>query len=272
VISPTLRDSPSIDLFPHRKTCEWVEQAAGLSARTCDDGSVTMWRDEDGNTWAPNEKPPARWRQSRAAGLGDSAPAGICPPHPSYKPHPLAKIRRLQNALRGLAGRVGEPALRVTADGLLGTHTVAMTNHAMVRYVGASAADLATGSLSRAQISAFAAQLAAFIEKAPQIPAGAPPMPQPQAQYQPGAPTMPQYDDDPGYYQQPQQAVYYPPSYDRGPRRAPGGLPADHASLDVKAFVPAQYEHIRMEPGTAMLLIAGGVIVFLLLNNKKKAA
>lgn len=82
------------------------------------------------------------------------------------------------------------------------------------------------------------------------------------------------YNDDPGYYP-PQQAIYYPPpAYgpgpNYGPHRAPGGLPADRASVDVKAFVPAQYEHIRVEPGTVMLLVAGGVIAYLLINNKKK--
>ena len=49
-------------------------------------------------------------------------------------------------------------------------------------------------------------------------------------------------------------------------------MPADHASLDVKAFVPAQYEHIRVNPGSAMLMIGVGVLAVLFILEKKKKA
>ena len=81
------------------------------------------------------------------------------------------------------------------------------------------------------------------------------------------------YPDDPGYG--PPRQVYYPPPPPTyyGPTRAPGGLPADRASLDVRAFVPAQYEHIRVNPTTAMLLIGVSVLaVLFVLDRKKKAS
>ena len=74
--------------------------------------------------------------------------------------------------------------------------------------------------------------------------------PQQQAYYQP-----------PGYY--PQQQQPYAP-------RGPGGLPTDRATLDVRAFIPAQYEHIRVSPGTGFAVVAVGVVVvFLLMRDKK---
>ena len=127
-------------IFPSRKTCVWVEQADGLEAEVCEDGEVMMWRDDQHNVWLPSEKPPARRRKmlrhhamTAAPSLGAGPLPGICTPH---KAVPLTKIRRLQNALRGLATRVRDGSLRVTADGLIGTRTVAAVNHAMVGYVG----------------------------------------------------------------------------------------------------------------------------------------
>ena len=84
---------------------------------------------------------------------------------------------------------------------------------------------------------------------------------------------MPAYypDDPPEYYAPPPQPVYYAqaPTY-YGPRRAPGGLPAGHASVDVRAFVPAQYEHIRINPMTGMLLVGVGVLAVLFVLDKER--
>lgn len=71
----------------------------------------------------------------------------------------------------------------------------------------------------------------------------------------------------PGYYQQPAgyypQQGYYPP-------RGPGGLPTDRASVDVKAFIPAQYEHVRLNPGTGMAVLVVGLVVVAMLARDKK--
>ena len=277
-------------IFPSRRSCFWQEQIDGLEAQLCDDGEVTLWRDDQHNVWLPSEAPPARWKKAfrhhnpATALLGAGPLPGICTPH---KAVPLTRVRRLQNALRGLATRVKDDSLRVAADGLVGSHTVAATNRAMVTYVG-SPAELAMGSLTHAQVSAFAQQLAAYIDRAPHhaaassasgaVPSSMPPpvttpwpSPSPPSQ---GAPSMPAYyPDDPGYG--PPRQVYYPPPPPTyyGPTRAPGGLPADRASLDVRAFVPAQYEHIRVNPTTAMLLIGVSVLaVLFVLDRKKKAS
>lgn len=51
--------------------------------------------------------------------------------------------------------------------------------------------------------------------------------------------------------------------------RGPGGLPTNQASLDVKAFIPAQYEHVRLTPLTGILVIAGFVGVVSLIQRHK---
>lgn len=66
----------------------------------------------------------------------------------------------------------------------------------------------------------------------------------------------------PGYYQ-PQQPYYYS-------NRGPGGLPADQASVDVKAFLPAQYEHVQVDPTTVMAAIIVGVGIYIVATRKKK--
>lgn len=65
----------------------------------------------------------------------------------------------------------------------------------------------------------------------------------------------------PGYYQP--QPVYYS-------NRGPGGLPADQATVDVKAFLPAQYEHVQVDPMTVMALIAVGLGIYYVATKKKK--
>lgn len=65
----------------------------------------------------------------------------------------------------------------------------------------------------------------------------------------------------PGYYP--------PPGYNYGPPRAPGGLPGDRATLDVKAFIPAQYEHVSLSPWNGVAIVGIGVSLILLLAAKK---
>lgn len=265
------------------QACWWEEQVDGLEAHICD-GQVIMWRDDDHNVWLPQEKPPAKWKSTfrhhkgtapfLLGGLGATAAPGVCTPH---KPVPLTKIRRLQDALRGLATRVRDGSLRIAADGLVGPRTVAATNRAMVHYVQ-QPEELATGRLTHAQVAAFAAQLTAYIDKAPHAAssastsvAPAPPATTSPASYATppqGESSMPSYAPGPEYYA-PQPAYYQPPPTYYGPPRGPGGLPADRASLDVKAFVPAQYEHIRVDPTTVMFVILAGVGVYLVATRKK---
>jgi hypothetical protein len=278
-------DAPSASLFPHRKQCEWIDQGSGLMARVCDDGEVLMWHDSNTReTWLPHEQPPKHWkrffRQHNFHGaLGAAAEPGLCPPHPSVRPTPLAKIRRLQNALRSLANRVKDRAISVVADGLIGPHTVAATNRALAQY----APGFTQGQLAKAQIVRSAPQIAAYLERAPYtlthpeqaapFVATTPPMVQPTvpAAMPGGASAMPYYPPQPTYYAPP--PGYGPPAYGPvayGPPRGPGGLPADRASVDVKAFIPAQYEHVRVSPGTGMAVVAVGFVVVLLLMRDKK--
>lgn len=63
----------------------------------------------------------------------------------------------------------------------------------------------------------------------------------------------------------------YPPGGGYAPR-GPGGLPTNQASLDVKAFIPAQYEHVRLTPLTGILAIAGFVGVVSLIQRHKVVA
>lgn len=281
-----LSAAPSANMFPRRKQCDWIEQGNGLMARVCDDGEVMMWHDnETRETWLPHEHPPKRWRRyfrqrhfSGTLGAAGAEP-GLCPPHPSVKPTPLAKIRRLQNALRGLAQRVKDRAISVVADGLIGPHTVMATNRAL----SVHAPGFTSGGLTKAQVMRLSPQIAAYLEKAPYVASPTlPPSPfvaATQQMVQPmvpaampgGAQTMPPY--------YPQQQAYYPPSpygpsgygpSPYGPPRGPGGLPTDRASVDVRAFIPAQYEHVRVSPGTGMAVVAVGVVVVLLLMRDKK--
>jgi hypothetical protein len=276
--------APSASLFPHRKHCEWVEQGNGLMVRVCDDGEVMMWHDNTTReTWLPTETPPKRWRRYfrqhhfHGAALGAAAESGLCPPHPSVKPTPLAKVRRLQNALRGLAKRVKDRAISVVADGLIGPHTVTATNRALSSY----APGFTSGQLTRAQIVRTAPQIAAYLERAPytlthpeqaSFVATTPPVVQPTmpAAMPGGAQTMPAYYPPPPGYGPPGYgpSPYGPPAY--GPPRGPGGLPTDRATVDVRAFIPAQYEHVRVSPGTGMAVVAVGVVVVLLLMRDKK--
>ncbi len=265
--------APSASMFPHRKRCDWIEQGNGLSVRMCEDGEVMMWHDTNTReTWLHGEKPPKRWRkffrQHHFSGaLGAAVDPGLCPPHPSVKPTPLAKIRRLQNALRGLAKRVKDRAISVVADGLIGPHTVTATNRAL----SVHAPGFTSGGLTKTQVVKLAPQIAAYLEKAPYVSKPAAPFvattapvvqPMMPAAMPGGAPTMPAYypPPPPNYYPPSPYGPsgYGPPAY--GPPRAPGGLPADRATLDVRAFIPAQYEHVRLTPATGLAIVAFGLL------------
>lgn len=76
----------------------------------------------------------------------------------------------------------------------------------------------------------------------------------------------------PPYYQQPGYAPqgYAPQGYYQP---APtGGLPPDQASLDVRAFIPAQYEHVRINPTWVMVALGIGVAVLVMKNKEKKGS
>lgn len=277
-------------MFPHRKQCEWIDQGHGLSVRVCDDGEVLMYHDaETRQTWLPGEPAPKKWqryfRRRGLHGLG-AAPvaAGVCPPHPHVTPHPSPAIQRLQAALQGLSKRTGDKFVHASVDGLVGPRTIKAINRAMYMYAKNGAPEqFTTGALTRAQVVSFAPHLSAFVQRAPfpTMTTAATPTPPPDATgpaavpaapatAPEGASTMPAYyPQQPGYY--PQQPGYAPaPAY--YPQRGPGGLPTDQASVDVRAFIPAQYEHVRINPGTVMMVLGAVVIVALVMDRKKKAS
>lgn len=76
---------------------------------------------------------------------------------------------------------------------------------------------------------------------------------------------MPPYSY-PGYYA-PAPTYYGQPSYYSN--RGPGGLPTDRATVDVKAFIPAQYEHVSVDPMTVMAAIVVGIGIYLVATKKK---
>ena len=268
--------------------CRWEEVSDELRADMCDDGSVFMWKDTTtGESWFDAQQPPKKWRkfmQHKPLGEASVVP-GVCPPHPTVRPHPAAKIVRLQKALNALARRTEDHAVGVVADGLVGTHTVKATNRAMYMYArGGAPSEFTTGTLTHGQVAAFSPQLAAYIERSPiaaptrVAPATSPSLPVPPppsspqilpsssapVQYPAGANMYP-YGQPPAYpgYYQPQQPYYYS-------NRGPGGLPADQASVDVKAFLPAQYEHVQVDPTTVMAAIIVGVGIYIVATRKKK--
>jgi hypothetical protein len=267
------------------RLCTWIEITDDLKAEVCENGDTLMYHDTaTGDVWLANETPPAKWqkhfrpRRHGMSGLGAAAVDGMCPPHPSIRPHPAQKIVRLQNALNALARRTGDHLVGAHADGLVGSKTVKAVNRAMFMYAkGGAPSDFTTGKLTHRQVGDFAPQLAAYIERSPiaaanrVAPTESPSLPEPAPQISPSTPsvpssggTMPPYSypgSYPGYY----APTYYGPGYSRGP----GGLPADRASVDVKAFVPAQYEHVNVDPMTVMAAIVVGVGIYFVATRKK---
>lgn len=274
--------------FSHKRICSWVEITDELHAEVCDDGETLMYRDvETGDVWFEGQRPPAKWqryaKRHRLSGVLSAAAAdGVCSPHPKVKPRPAAKIVRLQKALQGLAQRVGDKLVSTTADGLVGNHTVKAANRALYMYArGGAPSEFTSGGLTHTQIVAFASQLTAYIDRSP-IEAATRSVPAPSAAAPPANATA----SIPVSYTQPDQSTqtvpinppsggvmnpqYYPPGYQPYySNRGPGGLPADHPSVDVKAFIPAQYEHVQVDPTTVMVLILVGLGIYYVASNKK---
>ena len=169
-------------------------------------------------------------------------------------------VVRLQNALNALGQQHQDAKLLVRVDGVVGTATAAAANRALIVYVVHGAGRKIPQNWQRAttsMIRASANDMAAAIEQAagidPSNPSPPPPAPAPQSGGYPMS-----------YYQQPQPGYYPPPSpYGIGPTFAPGGLPIDHASVDVKAFIPAQYDHISLDPAQGLAILAVGLAVVL---------
>jgi hypothetical protein len=190
------------------------------------------------------------------------------------QPNPVAK---LQTALETLSRRVNDHTVATTLDGKMGPLTAQAVNSAM-RYTSAPP-ELKTGRLTQAQVVAQIATITAYIENArPAVsavvsssPAGAPPVVKAAVQQTTmptSAPIVRGGATMPAYYPQPLPGYYPPQPYYA--QTGPGGLPTDRASLDVKAFIPAQYQHVRVSPGGVALVLAAGVIVVLLVNKKKE--
>lgn len=263
-----LRTDASSTLAAHTY-CEWTDVEDDLRVYICN-GEARMFKDSETSWWF-HERPPAKWRKllrgAKPDMFGDAN--GVCPVRPTAKKYPLAKITRLQRALRGLSARVGDRALYVAIDGLVGPHTIGATTRAMNRY----APGFTHAVLTHADVLRDAPQLAAWISKAPiqadaSTPPPSPPAPVSAVPQPPSGATMPGYADDPGYaYGPPPQRAYYSP-----PRRGPGGLPRDEASLDIKTFIPAQYDHVQIHPGGVMAVLAVGAIVYIFATRKKKAS
>jgi len=196
--------------------------------------------------------------------------------------HPAAvdaKVRRLQEALNALGRLKDDRQLQVGIDGVLGSKTISATNRAIAVYVvkGAGGKRIPQNwqRMTSSMVQANAAALAQAIEfEAGYIPASVThdPLPARQASILPplspspgGPPAMnPQY---------PQQTSYYPPSRPGYPPQIvrAGGLPTDQASLDVRAFIPAQYEHIRLTPAGGLVIVLLGVMAAMLISQHRKA-
>jgi hypothetical protein len=208
-----------------------------------------------------------------------------------------ASVVRLQNALQSLGRYQKDTSLNITADGIVGPKTTAAVNRAMRNFVHFGPGELRTGRLTSTQITASADAIAASIEQAaapgrdylvqPQGPSVAAQAAQaagqaaqtaqaylPKQAYSAGGNVpMPQYA--PAQYA-PAVRGYPPSTYPSGyatqpvySQRGPGGMPTDQATLDVKAFIPAQYEHIRLHPAGAMLIVAVGVMAAMLISKHK---
>lgn len=204
-------------------------------------------------------------------------------------------VLRLQRAVIALGRKKGDAVLSaIRADGIVGQQTTAATNRAISVYVvqGVGPVPSSWRNMTSSIIKANANEIAPYIERAAGIAA---PAPAPDnATFMPASMVSPAQaaaaagaaastaahavtptpgGPMPAYYP-PQQAGYYPPPspYPQGygPPRGPGGLPANQASLDVKAFIPAQYEHIRIHPGIGLAIVATGVVVALMVARDKK--
>ncbi len=195
--------------------------------------------------------------------------------------HPVAvdaKVRRLQDALNALGRLKDDRQLAVSIDGVLGPKTISATNRAIAVYVvkGAGGKRIPQNwqRMTSSMVQANAAALAQAIEfEAGYIPASVThdPLPVRQASMlPPPSPSSPGGTMNPQY---PQQTGYYPPARPGYPPQMvrAGGLPTDQASLDVKAFIPAQYEHIRLTPAGGLVIVLLGVMAAMLISQHRKA-
>jgi hypothetical protein len=209
------------------------------------------------------------------AGFGDtpnmSVVPGVC--HPT-SPRPLATVKNLQTALQGLAQRAGDQNASTPADGLVGPHTLRAVNYAVPKYASSDPV-LASGRLTHPQVASFAPQLAAAVSSAPISAPAAPQMQAPAPAPSSASPSFWQAvatglavygQQNSGGRPMPPAAVYYPPMI---PGRGPRG--PQQASVDIKAFVPAQYEHIRFNP-TVLAFGAAAIVLTVLVMQKKQTA
>lgn len=216
-----------------------------------------------------------------------------------------AAVRALQMSLRALSSKVNDSSLLITADGIVGPETRAATNKALRVYASDAPPLYKAGSLTTSQIAAQAGRIKPYIDHAgpqhawnalaplsptrtaanPAAASAAAGQAAGQAAYraasmiptspasQPAAPggSMPAYQ--PGYPSTaPYAAQYYPPG--SAPGMGPGGLPTDRASVDVRAFIPAQYEQLRVHPLIAIGLVLGvgyAVITLVRRHDAKRA-
>jgi hypothetical protein len=178
-------------------------------------------------------------------------------------------VVRLQNALNALGQQRQDAKLLVRVDGVVGPATAAAANRALIVYVVQGGGKIPQNwhRATTSMIAASANDIASYIEQAAGSGQAAAPPSAPPPQFEPGGSSMPYY---------PQQGYYPPPSPygygSRGPTFAPGGLPIDHASVDVKAFVPAQFDHIQLDAGTGLAILAAGLGVILLVTHHRKRA
>ncbi len=195
-------------------------------------------------------------------------------------------VKTMQLALQSLAARVGDSAVATSADGIVGPNTLRAVNRALPKYTPFAPPEFRTGKLTSSKVTAYASQITSYLNKGGSSAAPAPnasptPVPAPasaasffqQMTTTPAAvPAAPGGAMNPNYYQPPPPAYYPQPQgyYPQAPRA--GGLPTDRATLDVRAFIPAQYQHVRLSPVTGLLLVGGGLaLIALIVKNRKLA-
>jgi len=178
-------------------------------------------------------------------------------------------VMRLQTALYALGQKHGDRALLVNTDGVVRPATVRAVQRALGMYVMQGSGVVPQNWLrgtSTSIIRASANDIARYIEQAAGVspPSSAPAQTAAMVPSSEGAEMFPQQQS---YY--PPQPNYYPPGY---APRGPGGLPTNQASLDVKAFIPAQYDHIQLHPASGLAIVAVGVLLALVVSQHRAKA
>ena len=67
----------------------------------------------------------------------------------------------------------------------------------------------------------------------------------------------------------PAPAQYYPSGYAPAPHY-PGYASHREASVDIKTFIPAQYEHVRFNPMTVALVLGVGVAAVMITQKRER--